>query len=71
MGGDRWEKSSMTRVVFGMLQRLGSNRRGATAIEYGLIAALIVIAMIASLKGLANVTTGMWNNVSTQVQASN
>lgn len=61
----------MARVVLGTLRRLGSNRRGATAIEYGLIAALIVIAMIASLKGLANVTTGMWNNVSTQVQASN
>ncbi|MGN6268734.1 MAG: Flp family type IVb pilin [Sphingomonas sp.] len=61
----------MARVVLGMVRRLGGNRRGGTAIEYGLIAALIVIAMIASLKGLANVTTGMWNNVSTQVQASN
>lgn len=61
----------MARVVFGTLRRLVRDRQGGTAIEYGLIAALIVIAMIASLKGLANVTTGMWNNVSAQVDASN
>jgi pilus assembly protein Flp/PilA len=61
----------MAHVILGMVRRLGSDRRGATAVEYGLIVALIVIAMVASLKGLANVTTGMWNNVSTQVQASN
>lgn len=45
--------------------------RGATAVEYGLIVALIVIAMIAALKNMASTTTGMWNSVSTKVdQAS-
>ena len=43
------------------------DRRGATAVEYGLIAALIVIAMIASFKELANTTVGMWGNVNTKV----
>ena len=33
----------------GLLRSLADNRKAATAIEYGLIAALIVIAMIASL----------------------
>lgn len=37
--------------------------RGATAVEYGLIVALVVIAMVASLTGLGNVTSGIWNNV--------
>jgi pilus assembly protein Flp/PilA len=41
--------------------------RGATAVEYGLIIAMIVIAMIAALTNVANKTTGMWNNVSTKV----
>ncbi len=34
--------------------------RGATAIEYGLIAALVVIAIIASLKDVANENSGLW-----------
>ena len=48
-------------------RRLKTNRRGGTAIEYGLIAALIVIAMIASLKSVANVTIGMWTDVDQKV----
>jgi pilus assembly protein Flp/PilA len=60
----------MTKGLMRLSRRLTANRHGGTAIEYGLIAALIVIAMIASLKGLAHVTTGMWNNVSSQVEAA-
>jgi len=47
--------------------RLRRDRRGATAIEYGLIVALIVIAMIGALTQLASVTTDMWSNVSSKV----
>jgi pilus assembly protein Flp/PilA len=49
------------------LTELLKDKRAATAVEYGLIAALIVLAMLASLNTFANVTTGMWNNVSNQV----
>ncbi len=42
-------------------------RRGATAVEYGLIVSLIVIAMIASFKLVANQTTTMWGNINTAV----
>src|SRR4051794_6904131 len=35
-----------------ILRMLGADQRGATAIEYGLIAALIIVAMIAGLQGL-------------------
>jgi pilus assembly protein Flp/PilA len=41
--------------------------RGATAVEYALIIALIVVAMIASLTAVATGTTDMWNNVATTV----
>lgn len=43
------------------------DRRGATAVEYGLILGLIVLAMIASFQALANQTVGMWGNVNTKV----
>lgn len=56
-------------MIVGLIRRLQADRRGGTAIEYGLIAALIVVVMLASLAGLANKTTGMWNRVSTAVIA--
>ncbi|WP_340265151.1 Flp family type IVb pilin [Sphingobium mellinum] len=59
------------RAMIEMLARSGLVRceRGATAIEYGLILALVCLAMITALSNVANKTTGMWNNVSTQVLA--
>ncbi len=46
-----------------ILRTLGANNKGATAIEYGLIAALIVIAMMAGLKTLGGGSGGMWTKV--------
>ena len=45
-----------------LITHLGGDTRAATAVEYGLIVALIVIAMIASFKEVANVTVSMWGN---------
>ncbi|RIV90000.1 Flp family type IVb pilin [Aurantiacibacter xanthus] len=39
----------------------------ATAVEYGLILSLIVLAMVASLQGVADMTVGMWENVKGKV----
>lgn len=47
---------------------LRRDERGATAVEYGLIAAMIVLAMVAALTQVASSTTGMWNNVSETVR---
>ena len=52
-----------------LLKALLRHDRGATAIEYGMICALIVVAMIASLNGFAGKTISMWNNISTTVLA--
>lgn len=49
-------------------RKIRTDRRGATAVEYGLILALLVLAMIGALHALAGKTTGMWNNVSQRVQ---
>jgi len=43
---------------------LGADQRGATAIEYGLIAALIVIAMMSGLSSLGGGVGGMWGKLS-------
>jgi pilus assembly protein Flp/PilA len=50
-----------------MLKR---DQRGATAVEYGLILALIVLAMLGALTGLANKSVGMWDNVAVTVLSS-
>ena len=46
------------------LRRLLAEQRGATAIEYGLIAALIVISMMGGLAMLGGGTGGMWSDLS-------
>ncbi len=46
------------------LKHIGTDNSGATAIEYGLIVSLIVVAMIAALNGVANETIAMWTDVS-------
>jgi pilus assembly protein Flp/PilA len=60
----------MTRALERLLRRVIGDRKAATAIEYGLIAALIVIAMISALSTVANVTIGMWGNVNNQVSSA-
>jgi pilus assembly protein Flp/PilA len=50
-----------------MLLTLLADRRGATAIEYGLIAALIVIAMMGGLSALGGGAGGMWTELSETV----
>ena len=44
--------------------------RGATAIEYGLIAALIAVAAIAAMQGLGNSLKKTFGNVSTKLNSS-
>ncbi|WP_029936229.1 Flp family type IVb pilin [Sphingomonas sp. UNC305MFCol5.2] len=46
------------------------NTRGATAIEYGLIAALIAVAAIAAMQGLGNQLTTTFSNVTSNMKAS-
>jgi len=43
------------------------NTRGATAIEYGLIAALIAVAAITALGNVGNKLGTTFNNVSSQL----
>jgi pilus assembly protein Flp/PilA len=54
-----------------LLKRLGADRSGATAIEYGLIAAFIALALTASLPSIRKNLTGVFGGVNTQLAAAN
>lgn len=50
-----------------LLAFLAANRRGATAIEYGLIAAFIAVALVAALPSLRQNIIGLFNDVDSEV----
>ena len=55
----------------GRILQLIRDTKGATAIEYGLIAALIAVAAIAAMQGLGTSLNSTFTNVSTAMTGSN
>lgn len=49
------------------LRKLRRNEEGATAIEYGLIAALIAVAAIAAMQGLGSQLNSTFTKVKTEM----
>ncbi|WP_438725936.1 Flp family type IVb pilin [Parasphingorhabdus sp. DH2-15] len=49
----------MLRTFYNVLQ----SRKGATAIEYGLIVALIAISAIVAMQNFGNASNEMWDTV--------
>ena len=54
-----------------LFKRLASDISGATAVEYGLILAMIFLAMLAAIQNFGNETISMWTKVGAKVEASN
>jgi pilus assembly protein Flp/PilA len=52
------------------IRRILRDSRGATAVEYGLIAALIVVGIMGALTSFGSATIDMWNNVAATVVAN-
>ncbi len=52
-----------------LIRKLIKNNRAATAIEYGLIAALIAVAAITAMRSLGNSLTKTFNNVATNLNS--
>ena len=50
-----------------MIRKFLKDESGATAIEYGLIAALVAVACILALQALGTSLNGIFNQVSTQL----
>ncbi|MBX3565170.1 MAG: Flp family type IVb pilin [Sphingomonas sp.] len=44
------------------------DRKAATAVEYGLILALVVLALMTGLQSLGGSTSSLWGNIHTKVQ---
>jgi pilus assembly protein Flp/PilA len=54
----------------GFLKKIGRDEAGATAIEYGLMAALISVAAITAMGALGNSLSNTFNYVEGQEQAA-
>ena len=52
------------------LRRFAADESGATAIEYGLIASLIAISIIAGASALGSQLSGSFNDIKTKVRSS-
>ena len=57
-------------TIMQTIRKFIKNSKGATAIEYGLIAALIAVAAIAAMQGLGNKLKTTFNNVSSNMVVS-
>lgn len=57
--------------MFKFLAKLRKDEKGATAIEYGLIAALVSIAAIGALGTLGTEVTEAFTTVGTEIGANN
>lgn len=54
-------------LLHGLLSRLLKDEDGATAIEYGLIAALIAVAAISAFRGVGTNLSKVFNTVATNL----
>ena len=57
--------------LIAFIKRIAADRKGATAIEYGLIVSLIVIAMIGSFQMFADSTIAMWSSAENAMSNAN
>ncbi|GAA3721898.1 hypothetical protein GCM10022268_32650 [Sphingomonas cynarae] len=58
---------TLIRLFSRLMRPMLADGRGATAVEYGLILALVVLAMIGALGNFGRGSTSMWANVSERV----
>ena len=57
----------MTKYIAKFQARLATREEGATAVEYGLMVALIAIVIIVAVTALGNNLNGLFNTVATSV----
>lgn len=50
-----------------MIKRLKNDTRGASAMEYGMIAALVVVAMFVGITSFADAGIGLWERVESDI----
>lgn len=70
-GSDNDLKIGFGRVRMNMFSRFVKDESGATAIEYGLIAAIVAVGIIAALTQVKGALQTTFNSVATQLNANN
>jgi pilus assembly protein Flp/PilA len=53
-----------------LLKAIASDISGGTAVEYGLILAMVFLAMLAAVQNFGNSSISMWNNIAEKVKAA-
>lgn len=53
-----------------LLSNICNDNSGATAVEYGLILAMVFLGMVAAVQGVGNETINLWDTVSSTSQAA-
>ncbi|KQR84016.1 Flp family type IVb pilin [Sphingomonas sp. Leaf343] len=61
-------RNRLRNIVRPARRRAHRDRRGATSVEYAMILAFVVLVMLVALSQVADVTIGLWGNVSDKVQ---
>ena len=56
--------------MFEFLARLGRDAKGATAVEYGLILALVFLAMIGGVSTFGQNAISVWDSVSNKMTSA-
>lgn len=56
------------RSMRSVITKLLRDGKGATAVEYGLILALVCLAVVGAIREVGSTTGNMWNNVTDKVQ---
>jgi pilus assembly protein Flp/PilA len=54
-----------------LIRKLIKNEKGATAIEYGLIAALVAVAAIAGMRAIGGAVNARFQNAASEMNSSN
>lgn len=57
-------------IMFKVIRTFAKDESGATAIEYGLIAALVSVAAIGALTAMGNSLSTMFNSVATHLSSA-
>ncbi len=63
-------KSDVVSAVTGLVAAFQRDEEGSTAIEYSLIAGLIFLAIVASVRAFTGSTNSMYNEISDAVTGS-
>lgn len=53
-----------------ILRRIFRDQRGTSAVEYGLICAMVVLASLTALQGMSDENNGLWSTFTNKTQTA-